>query len=79
MVNLNSSYPIFHIEHGKGSGWTPEGANALFNRLDEGKITYLDDKDLEEIFFQQAQNKKQGLQTIYNQTWGAADQHFAED
>ncbi len=28
----------FHIEHALGSGWTPEGAQKLFNRLSEKRI-----------------------------------------
>ncbi len=28
----------FHIEHSKGSGWSPEGANVLFNRLKKMRI-----------------------------------------
>jgi hypothetical protein len=79
MVNLDSSYPIYHIEHGQGSGWTPEGANLLFNRLDKNGIDYLDDEDAEELFFEQVQNKKQGEKTVYNQSWGAADQNFPEN
>ncbi|RZI47100.1 hypothetical protein [Candidatus Finniella inopinata] len=78
MVNLDSSYRIYHIEHGQGSGWTPEGANLLFNRLDKNGIEYLDDDDLEELFFQQILNKKVGKQTVYNQTWGAPDVVFPE-
>ena len=78
MVNLDSSYRIYHIEHGQGSGWTPEGANLLFDRLDKNGIEYLDDDDLEDLFFQQILNKKNGKQTVYNQVWGAPDQHFSE-
>lgn len=78
MVNLDSSYRIYHIEHGQGSGWTPEGANLLFNRLDKNGIEYLDDDDLEELFFQQIINKKNGKKTVYNQTWGAPDMVFPE-
>ena len=78
MVNLDPSYRIYHIEHGQGSGWTPEGANLLFNRLDKNGIEYLDDDDLEELFFQQIVNKKNGKQTVYNQNWGAPDMVFPE-
>ena len=78
MVNLDSSYRIYHIEHGQGSGWTPEGANMLFNRLDKSSIEYLDDDDLEELFFQQLSNKKNCKKTVYNQVWGAPNQHFPE-
>ena len=78
MVNLDSSYRIYHIEHGQGSGWTPEGANLLFSRLDKNGIEYLDDDDLEDLFFQQIVNKKKGQKTVYNQSWGAPDVIFPE-
>jgi hypothetical protein len=78
MVNLDSSYRIYHIEHNKGSGWTPEGAELLFSRLDKNEIECLDDADLEEIFFQQYINKKHGRKTTYNQTWGDPHVSFPE-
>ncbi len=79
MVNLDSTHAIYHIEHGKGSGWTPEGANALFSRLDKNGISYLDDDDLEELHFQQFQNQKLGIRTVYNEAWGAPEQNFSEE
>jgi len=32
---------IYHIEHGVGSGWTPEGQQRLFDRLDTRHLPYL--------------------------------------
>ncbi len=32
----------FHIEHALGSGWSPEGSQALFKRLDDAEIPYID-------------------------------------
>jgi hypothetical protein len=40
-VDLPPSMPLFHIEHDKGSGWTPEGHGDLFGRLDRGGVGYL--------------------------------------
>lgn len=37
---------IFHIEHSKGSGWTPQGETALFDRLDKASVPYLDSRGL---------------------------------
>jgi hypothetical protein len=33
---------IYHLEHEKGSGWTPEGEQALRRRIDERGIPWLD-------------------------------------
>jgi hypothetical protein len=37
-VSLLPPCVCFHIEHGIGSGWTPEGETKLFNRLREAEI-----------------------------------------
>jgi|GEM_PF-818539 len=37
-VSLLPPCVCFHIEHGIGSGWTPEGERQLFNRLREAEI-----------------------------------------
>ncbi len=41
MVNLQPPMAAIHLEHGTGSGWTPEGARALFTRLDEQGVPYM--------------------------------------
>lgn len=41
MVNLAPPMVIHHLEHGKGSGWTPEGAGQLFERLDAVGVPHL--------------------------------------
>jgi hypothetical protein len=41
MVNLQPPLAAVHLEHGTGSGWTPEGARALFARLDEAGVPYM--------------------------------------
>jgi hypothetical protein len=33
---------IYHLEHERGSGWTPEGEAQLRKRIDESGITWLD-------------------------------------
>lgn len=37
-----SNAPHYHIEHGKGSGYTPEGAETLFKRIEAKGIPYMD-------------------------------------
>lgn len=41
MLTLPPPMVAFHLEHGKGSGWTPEGAQNLFGRLDTAGVPYL--------------------------------------
>lgn len=43
---LRDPMRIFHIEHGQGSGWTPEGQNQLFERLQDRGIPWLDTAEL---------------------------------
>ena len=41
MVNLQPPMVALHLEHSEGSGWTPEGSSALFNRLDQTGVPHL--------------------------------------
>jgi hypothetical protein len=43
---LEDPLRIYHIEHGTGSGWTPEGQAKLFNRLKAKGIPWLEYRDL---------------------------------
>jgi hypothetical protein len=40
MINLEPPMVAYHLEHGEGSGWTPE-SNRLFDRLDAAGVPYL--------------------------------------
>jgi hypothetical protein len=40
-VDLRPPMVTYHLEHGEGSGWSPEGASRLFGRLDAAGIPYL--------------------------------------
>ncbi len=40
---------IYHMEHGEGSGWTPEGHKTLFEGLRRRGVPYLSDADLEAV------------------------------
>jgi hypothetical protein len=64
---------IYHIEH--GSGWTPDAAEKLFNRLDAQGISRLTDGQLEEHIVKMSQSKK----TIFNdESWGLAGEELPE-
>lgn len=70
--NFGSLRPIYHIEHQIGSGYTPEGENHLFDRLDKAGIPYLSDKDLFDIAvkaYNEGTIKKQILQ-LQEEDWG---------
>jgi hypothetical protein len=41
LINLEPPKVAIHLEHGTGSGWTPEGSRTLFGRLDAGRVPYL--------------------------------------
>jgi FkbM family methyltransferase len=43
---LDAPMRIYHIEHGKGSGWTPEGSAQLIERLRQQQVTWLDNADV---------------------------------
>jgi hypothetical protein len=43
---LESPLHIYHIEHERGSGWTPEGEGTLRRRIAERGVTWLDSRDV---------------------------------
>lgn len=75
-IDLPKQFSLYHIEHGKGSGYTPEGADVLFKRLEEKKIPYLRNEDFDEIV--------RGLRTskekvVYNsENWGMSNLNLDE-
>lgn len=70
---------IFHIEHGHGSGYTPEGAGDLFSRLRAAGIPYLEYKDFLELIADMPKTRRQGRPVLYNSNdWGMANAVLAE-
>lgn len=45
-VILPRKYPIYHIEHLQGSGFTPEKPKMVFERIEEKKIPCISDREL---------------------------------
>ena len=43
---LKEPMRIYHIEHGRGSGWTPEGESQLFERLRAKKVSWIEYSEL---------------------------------
>ena len=67
---------IYHIEHGTGSGWTPEGQAKLFERIAAAGIPYLANDD---VLRWAAQMKWLNSPLIFNHdNWGMADLNLAE-
>jgi len=74
--DLPRAMSIYHIEHGLGSGYTPEGSHLLFKRYEDKGIPYLQNSDLKELI-EQLECAKQNI--TYNQKeWGMANQSFEE-
>jgi hypothetical protein len=67
---------IYHIEHEVGSGYSAEGAHALFNRLNSKGIPYITDKALKKLV---SEMKSSQEKVVYNKdNWGMADFTFEE-
>jgi FkbM family methyltransferase len=67
---------IYHIEHGSGSGWTPEGQKSLFDRIAAKGIPILDNED---VLQWGAQMRRLNSPIIFNrEDWGLASLEFNE-
>ena len=67
---------IYHIEHGSGSGWTPEGQKALFERIAAKGIPILDN---ELVLAWAAQMRRLDSPMIFNhEDWGLANLELKE-
>jgi hypothetical protein len=70
-IYLGYTSPVFHIEHAKGSGYTPEGADALFKRLREINLPFLTNSDFTRIVSEQEHQKVYRRTISYNgSNWG---------
>jgi hypothetical protein len=68
---LEDPMRIYHIEHGTGSGWTPEGQAKLFERLAAKGIPHLEN---EEVLRWAAQMNRLSSPMVFNHdNWGMAD------
>ena len=67
---------IYHIEHGSGSGWTPEGQQKLWERLAAKRIPVLDNED---VLQWAAQMRRLNTPMIFShEDWGMANLSLAE-
>lgn len=67
---------IYHIEHGSGSGWTPEGQAALFERLAAKKVTFV---PYDDVVGWAAQMRRLNCTMIFNrENWGLEELDLPE-
>ena len=67
---------IYHIEHGAGSGWTPEGQAQLFARIAAQGISFV---SWEDVAAWAAQMRRLDSPMIFNhEKWGLADVTLTE-
>jgi len=65
---LSDPMRIYHIEHGSGSGWTPEGQAKLFERIAAKGLSFLGN---EEVLAMAAEMRRLGAPMIFNhEDWG---------
>jgi hypothetical protein len=68
---LSDPMRCYHIEHGLGSGWTPEGEAKLFSRLRDRGIPWMEYSDLVRWIDDM---RRFGSTMIFNrENWGLAD------
>jgi len=73
-IEMRSDHHVYHIEHSIGSGYTPEGADALFARLEEEGLPYIDWPLFLQIVAEMDRKQKEGRLITYNgDQWGLAD------
>jgi hypothetical protein len=73
---LEEPLRIYHIEHGSGSGWTPEGQAKLFARIAERGLSMLENP---EVIGWAKQMQKLRCPMIFNlNNWGLADYNLPE-
>lgn len=78
-VDLPAQFQVYHIEHGIGSGYTPEGADALFSRLEREGIPYLDWPAFLHIVADMDARERDGRTITYNlDDWGLGNLDLLE-
>ncbi len=73
---LNDPMRIYHIEHGIGSGFTPEGEQALYSRIDSAGIARIGTDQMNELAVKM---RRQGRPIMFNsENWGLAGDDLRE-
>ncbi|PWT80895.1 MAG: hypothetical protein C5B44_04670 [Acidobacteria bacterium] len=75
-IVLPESHRVYHIEHDVGSGYTPDGADALWTRLDSAGIARLEYETLSSLAVKM---RRQGRPIIFNEeNWGLKEHNLPE-
>lgn len=77
MVTLAPPMVAKHLEHGAGSGWTPEGARRLFDRLDAAGVPYLSGAAYDRVA-RDILRKGAGFHPLNGPGWGLASASLPE-
>ncbi|HYL76467.1 MAG TPA: hypothetical protein VEU96_19800 [Bryobacteraceae bacterium] len=73
---LREPMRIYHVEHGVGSGWTPEGESHLYERIARKGIQSISHEELVEWI---AQMRQMNTPVIFNsEDWGLATERLQE-
>ena len=70
MIDLKPPMVAFHLEHGVGSGWTPE-SRSLFDRLDAAGVPYLSTEEYGRLARKLVRTG--GYQPYNDDAWGLAN------
>lgn len=74
-IVLKEPMRIYHIEHGQGSGWTPEGEAKLFGRMREKGIPVMEYRELLDYA---KQMYREGPIMFNGEDWGLAKENLPE-
>lgn len=75
MVNLQPPMVAIHLEHGEGSGWTPEGSRRLFERLASTGIPYLSTPEYRKVARKIVRSGR-GFHSFNDAGWGLASEQL---
>jgi hypothetical protein len=75
MINLEPPLVAYHLEHGEGSGWTPE-SNRLFDRLDAAGVPYLSTRAYRSMARRMVRGRR-SFHPINGEDWGLAGRELA--
>jgi hypothetical protein len=76
MINLPPPMAAIHLEHGEGSGWTPE-SRRLFDRLEAAGVPYLSTTEYRKLARKLVRGPR-GFHPINDSDWGLAALKLAE-
>ncbi len=74
-VVLREPMRIYHIEHGLGSGWSPEGERKLYERITSRGITWI---SKEQVLEQARSMYRRGPLVVNDDGWGLGRETLAE-